>query len=136
MIKDLLLKQLNHELMATVQMSYFAGVVKNPSLEKSFLEFAKDELEHFSKVASILSKMGYQKGIEPFEIRVETDELKALIVLESVEDTLIHYYEDMLPGLREPYKGLIKEIINEEVDHKERMRDLLEKAKKDKKSRD
>ena len=48
--------------------------------------------------------MGYEVNIEPLELKLEKDVLKALIILEAMEDTMIHLYEDILSQLREPLK--------------------------------
>ena len=112
MIENLLLKQLEQELLAAAQMSYFAGTVKDLTLRELFLQFAKEELVHFSIVANILSDMGYKTVIESFTLNFEKDPLKALIILEALEDTIIHYYEDMIPELRQPFKGIIRDLIN------------------------
>ena len=133
MIKDLLIKQLRQELTAASQMAFFAGFAKDPSLKKAFREFAKDELEHFAKVVNILFEMDHDARLEPFEITLEHDELKALILLDAIEDTMIHYYEEMITELKEPFRTEIRKQLNEERDHKEKMRELLEKAKKGKK---
>ena len=130
MIKNLLIKQLNQELLAAAQMAYVAGIVKNSNLREHLLKFAKDELEHFSTVANIVSEMGYEKNIEPFHVNLEKDELKALIILEAAEDTMIHFYEEMLFELKEPFKSRIREQVNEELDHKKKMKHLLKEAKK------
>jgi len=132
MIKDLLLKQLRQELTAASQMAFSAGFAKDPSLRKAFLEFAKDELEYFTNVANILAKMGHSARLEPLEITLEQDELKALILLDAMEDTMIHYYEEMITELKEPFRTEIKRQVSEEKDHKETMRELLDRAKKGK----
>ena len=134
MIENLLLKQLEQELIVAAQMSYFAGAVKDLTLRELCLQFAKEELEHFSVVVNILSDMGYKTNIEPFTLNFETDLLKALIILEAIEDTMIHYYKDILPELRQPFKDKIKDQINMERDHKKKIRLLLEEAKKDMKA--
>ena len=130
MIEDLLLKQLNLELTAAARMSYIAGATKDLDLRDLFLEFAKEELEHFSMVANILSHMGYESKIEPFTLSLETDQLKALIFLESLEDTMIHYYEDMIPELKQPFKDRIRNQVIQERDHKKKMGLPLEEAKR------
>lgn len=128
-IRTLLLRQLEQELYAGVQMAFLAGIVEDLSLSKLFLEFAKEELEHFSLVSSILSKKGFEISKEPFKLSIETDELKALIILESIENTIIHYYEELVPLLREPFKSQIRDQIATEKNHKEEMEALLEKVK-------
>ncbi len=129
MMKKLLIRQLNQELLAAAQIAYFAGVVRSPSLREHFLEFAHEELSHFSEVANILSEMGYEPSIEPLQLNLEKDELKALIILEAVEDTLIHYYEDMVAKSTQPVKQRIKAILEEERKHKGEMELLLREVK-------
>ena len=132
MIKELLLKQLGLELKAASQMAFVAGFTKDPSLRKAFLKFAKDELEHFTKVTEILIKMGHTARLVPLEIPLEQDELKALILLDAMKDTMIHYYEEILTELKEPLRAQIKKQLIEERDHRVTMKELLDKAKKGK----
>ena len=57
MIHKLLFKQLNQELIAAAQLSYLAGIIKNPEIKALLLEFAKEELEHFkSRIRSQLTQ--------------------------------------------------------------------------------
>ena len=128
-MKELLIRQLNQELLAAAQMAYFAGVVSTPSLREHFLDFAHEELNHFSEVANILSEMGDEPSIEPLQLNLEKDELKALIILEAVEDTLIHYYEDMVAKSTQPVKQRIKAILEEERRHNGEMELLLREVK-------
>lgn len=129
-IRDLLIRQLNQELLVATQAGYFSGIAKTSSLKEQFLKFAHDELEHFAKVVKILDEMGHAADLKPFEIKLEKDELKALIILSAMEDTIIHLYEDILSELEEPFKSTIRDQIKEEIDHKNRMELLLGEAKK------
>ena len=135
MIHKLLFRQLYQELQAAAQLSYLAGIIKNSEIKALLLEFAKEELEHFSVVANILFEMGHKSTMKPLELKLEPDELKCLIVLEAIEDTLIRYYEEMLPILKEPFKSRIRSQLTQEIDHKAKMELLLKKAKENIKRR-
>jgi hypothetical protein len=130
-IRDLLIRQLNQELLVATQAAYFSGIAKTSSLKEQFLKFACEELEHFAKVANILDEMGHTAELKPVEIEFEKDELKALIILSAMEDTIIHLYGDILSDLEEPFKSTIRDQIQEEFDHKNQMEHLLEEAKID-----
>lgn len=129
-IRDLLIRQLNQELLVATQAAYFSGIAKTSSLKEQFLTFAHDELEHFAKVAKILDEMGHAADLKPVEIKLEKDEITALILLRAMVDTIIHLYEDILSELEQPFKSTIRDQIKEEIDHKNKMDLLLEEAKK------
>ena len=130
-IRDLLIRQLNQELLVATQAAYFSGIIKTSSLKEQFLKLAHDELGHFAKVANILAEMGHAADLKPVEIELEKDELKALIILSAMEDTIIHLYGDILSDLEEPFKSTIGDQIQEEINHKNQMEHLLEEAKMD-----
>ncbi len=130
--KELLIRILNQELQAAAQMSYLAGIIEQPSLREHFLNFALQELPHFSIVAGILAEINTELSIQPVTIKLETDEIKALIILESVEDTLIHYYEDLLSPdnkIAEPMRSRLKGCLEQEKAHKNQLAQLLKEAK-------
>ena len=131
-INDLLKRVLNQELLVAVQMAYFAGVIETPSLKKHFLDLAYQELEHFSRVASNISEINASQDIEALRLKIEKNELKALITLEAMEDTLIHYYAEMLSPacqIKEPMRSRLKNCLEDERKHKEQMTQLLKEAK-------
>jgi rubrerythrin len=129
MVKELLMRQLNQELMAAAQLAYFAGVVKTPSLKVSFLEFAKEELEHFARVADIICQTGHEPIMEDFQLTLFKDEIEALIMLDAMEDTMIHYYEDLAAIIDEPFKSIIIGELKEEKTHKKRLKKLMGEVK-------
>ena len=131
MLKDLLIRQLNHELLVAAQAAYFSAVAGTPSLKEHFLGYAQEELRHFSGVITILHELGHDADLTSFQLNLETDELKALIILEAMEDTMIHYYEDLHAQLSEPLKSIIKAQLEEERRHKGQLNLLLRKVKKD-----
>jgi len=131
-IEDLLERVLNQELLVATQMAYFAGVVKTPSLKEHFLELAYEELAHFSRAASNISEMNIRQDIRPFRIKIDKDEIKALILLEATEGTLIHYYEEALSHnmrIREPMRSRLNDCLEDERKHKEKIAQLLKEAK-------
>ncbi len=128
-VQNLLIKQLNLELQAATQMSYFSGVAGAPSLKESFFSFAHEELRHFADVASILDELNCSAALEPIEFKLETDPVVALVILKSIEDTVIHNYEDILAtgaGMRGNLKSRLKANLEDERGHYEAMARLLE----------
>lgn len=130
MIKELLERQLRLELTAAAQSSFLAGLSLNQEIRELMIRFAKEELEHFSEVVTILGELGYKPNMESIKVTIEHDELKALIVCIAVEESMIANYEEIVPLAKDPFKGRLKSIIREEKDHYEAMKLLLEKIKK------
>ncbi len=128
-VQNILTKQLNLELQAATQMAYFSGMAEVPSLKESFFRFAHDELRHFASVAGILDELNCDVVVEPIESRLETDPVVVLVILKSIEDTVIHNYEDILftgAGMSENLKSKLKANLEEERGHLEAMERLLE----------
>ncbi len=128
-VQNLLIKQLNLELQAAAQMSYFSGMAEVPSLKESFFRFAHDELGHFASVVSVLDGLNCDAVVEPIEFRLETDPVVALVILKSIEDTVIHNYKDILStgaGMSENLKSGLKANLEDEKEHYETMARLLE----------
>ena len=130
MIKELLERQLKQELMAVAQISYLAGLSLNQEIRELLLRFAKEELEHFSEVVSILGELGHKPNMKSIQVTLEPDELKTLIVLGAIEESMIAMYEEMVPLAKDPFKGRLKSIISQEKVHCEELKLLLEKIKK------
>ncbi len=131
-IKELLTKQLNLELLAAVQMAYCAGVTDSSSLREHFCKFARVELEHFTAVANILNKMYHETNIEPLDLNLEKDELRMLIVLAAIEDTMINYYQDILSpdtSISPAFKTVLRDNLRQEKGHKQEMTLLLQETK-------
>lgn len=128
-VQNLLIEQLNLELQAATQMSYFSGMAEVPSLKESFFRFTHDELRHFASVASILNELNCNAVVKPIESRLETDPVVALVILKSIEDTMIHNYKDILStgaGMSENLKSRLKANLEDEKGHYEAMARLLE----------
>ena len=131
-IKNLLTRILHQELLAAAYMAYFAGIAKTPALKTHFLDYAYEELKHFSTVVTIISEMSIRTNLEPIQINLEQDELKTLILLDAVEDTLIHYYEDILSSgnrIGEPMRSRLRSFLEDEKKHKEEFARLLKEVK-------
>ena len=131
-IKELLIRVLNQELQVLTQMAYFAGIIEQPSLKEHFLTLALEEMAHFPIVVGCINKIDTELSVGPFAITPETDELKTLVILESVEDTLIHYYEDCISPdnkIVEPIRSRLKHCLEQERTHKTEMAHLLKEAK-------
>lgn len=127
-VQNLLIKQLNLELQAATQMSYFSGMAEVPSLKESFFRFAHDELRHFASVANILDGLNSDAVLEPIEFKLETDPVVALVILKSIEDTVIHNYQDILSTgaeMSENLKNELKANLEDEKGHYEAMERLL-----------
>ncbi len=122
---------LQQELLAAVQLAYLAGIVPSPGLKDAFLRFSQKELEHFSRVAGITHETGGPVRRDLAQLELEVDEIAALVFLESVEDTLIHCYEDMVALAGVPLKARIQAVLDEEREHKDEMAALLKAAKED-----
>jgi len=132
MNQGLLLRQLNLELKTAVQMAYLSGLSGTASLKERLLKFAGDELGHFADVVGILEGLGFDASAWPFQLGLEKDPAKALIMLRANEDTLIHYYEEMLvgdSGLSGDFREKLRNNLKDEEGHLQEMSRLLEDIK-------
>ncbi len=110
---DVLKKVLNQEFESAFEMACYAGLVKEPSLSENLLAFAMDELRHASEIVGLIQETNESFQVESlkFQFRVKDDIVRSLIYLVSEEDTAIHYYEDIVATMTEPYKGFAKRIL-------------------------
>ena len=110
-------------------MAYCAGLADAASLKALLHEFAHVELRHFFALTSIISDMGWDATTEPVELKLLKDELEILILLLAVEETLVHYYENMMAPSDRPLRKRLKAMLEEEQEHRNQMQVLLREAK-------
>jgi len=132
MNQALLLRQLNLELKTAAQMAYLSSLSVAAPLKERLLKLAREEIGHFADVAGILEGLGVDAAVWPFQVELEKDPARALIMLRASEDTMIHYYEDILAGegsLSHDMREKLESNLRDEEEHLQAMNQLLEEVK-------
>ncbi len=127
MLEDLVKKTMNQEIKAAVQMAYLAGKLDDSTLQESFLRFAMDELEHLGLLARFGANFESEPVSPEFKLHVETDAVKALILLQSIEDTLIGHWEGIVSGTDGAFRAQAEENLEKEREHLAEMKTILKK---------
>lgn len=132
-IKEILRRILEQELLAAMGLFHLSNITASEHQKERYRELALEEVEHFLNVSRALKDLGEEPVLDNVSIDLEEDELKALIVLKSLEDTLMRLYEDILTEndqALDPVRKRLEGILKDERGHKEQMDLILEEVKK------
>ena len=132
-LSELLNRQMNLELKSAAQSAYFSGILKDQQLCGIFNGFAKSELEHFRIIIRIIRDLDLPCEIEPAIVDRETDPVAATVMFKAIEQTMILYYEDILPYFndenRSEEKKLIANLLDQEKNHLKVLENIIEESK-------
>ena len=112
MLSTLLMRQLELELQATVQLASLAGAAKDESLREAYWNLAQTELSHYRSVVGISTELGLAGYTSLYQIEAELDAMKALILLRALEDTMTRNLEDALGELERSDRKIPREIVD------------------------